>query len=235
MIMLSRLATDLQTGLWKVRCSNNDGSVVEGIYSLVVTEVDSPEAHFGMDTLTDHTRTHKPMIYMTPTELFHLHYVLDNNMEILEPGTKDDMIRQNEGGTPLYDLVSAIGTATFGPDKTIPNDTTICLTLSSHRDTLPSDSASWLRQAIFDTKRLVVYVIKHQTGPRLLDILEAPVDRQHEDEWVRFKKQEFLGPSSYGGNGGQCNSKFSYSMDLMATKRRFLQLTAAETALDLME
>jgi hypothetical protein len=174
------------------------------------------------------------MIYMTPTELFHLHYVLDNNMDMLEPGTKDDMIRQNEGGTPLYDLVSAIGTATFGPDKTIPNDTTVCLTLSSHRDNLPSDSASWLRQAIFDTKRLVVYVIKHQTGPRLLDILEAPVDQQHEDDWSRFKKQEFLGPSSNGGNGGPGNSKFSYSMDLMATKRRFLQFTAAETALDLM-
>ncbi|KAI8340669.1 Rho GTPase activation protein [Chlamydoabsidia padenii] len=196
-----------------------------------VTEVESPETYFGMDTLTDHTRTQKPLVYMTPTELFHLHYVLENNMDMLEPGMKDDMIRQNEGGTPLYDLVSAIGPATFGPDKAIPNDITVCLTLGSHRDDMPSDSASWLRQAIFDTKRLVVYVIKHQTGPTLRDILETSVEQQHEDSWERFKQQEFLEPSSHGPNS---NSKFSYSMDVMASKRRFLQFTAAEAALDLM-
>jgi hypothetical protein len=173
------------------------------------------------------------MVYMTPTELFHLHYVLENNMDALEPGKKDSMIYQNEGGTPLYDLLSALGAATFGPDQAIPNDMTVRLLLDSHRDNLPSDSASWLRQAIFDTKRLVVYVIKHQVGPTLFDILKTPVSRQHEADWEKFKQLEFLNASSSGGSNGK-NNKLSYSMDMMASKRRFLQLTAAEAALDLL-
>ncbi|ORZ24649.1 hypothetical protein BCR42DRAFT_366127 [Absidia repens] len=194
-----------------------------------VTEVESPESHFGMDTLTDRTNTRKPIVYMTPTELFHLHYVLENNLDTLEPGIKDSMIYQNEGGTPLFDLVSALGTAIFGPHQTIPNDITVRLLLDSHRDDLPSDSASWLRQAIFDTKRLVVYVIKHQAGPTLFDILKTPVTRQNEADWETFKQLEFLNPTS------SCdNNKLSYSMDMMASKRRFLRLTAAEAALDLL-
>ncbi|KAI8100025.1 Rho GTPase activation protein [Halteromyces radiatus] len=195
-----------------------------------VTEVESPEAYFDMDTLTDHTNTRKPMVYMTPMELFHLHYVLENNMDILEPGVKDVTIRRNEGGTPLSDLLTSLGPSSFGPDQTIPNDITVRLTLTSHRDDLPVDSATWLRQAIFDTKRLVVYVIKHQSGPTLLDILQAPVEQEHESNWEKFKQIEFLGTTADDNDN---KSTFNNSKTMMAAKRRLLQLIASETALDL--
>ncbi|KAI8060561.1 RasGAP C-terminus-domain-containing protein [Gongronella butleri] len=94
-------------------------------------------------------------------------------------------------------------------------DMTVRLRLSSFQDGLPMDAASWLRQFLFDAKRLVVYVIKHQSGPTLLDILKSPVSMREEQAWQMFKQGEFKAEND------------------LAPKRRWLSLGTSEEPLDL--
>ncbi|ORX49536.1 Rho GTPase activation protein [Hesseltinella vesiculosa] len=194
-----------------------EASSVFSQWFMEVTEVAPPEEHFGMDLWTDCTLTQKPVVYLTPEELFHLHYVLEQNIQTLEPGTVDKTVLQQQGGgIPLFDLMTALGLSGYDDaSHSHSSEATVRLCLQSFRDELPMDAAAWLRQILFDAKRLVVYVIKHQCGPTLLDILNSPVVKREEHAWQAFKQFEFKTDNE------------------LASKRRWLHLGTAEEPLDL--
>lgn len=164
---------------------------------------------------------------MNSAELFHLHYVLEKNIDLLQPEIKNKPIylNSNDIDTPLFDLVKAIGPSTYKPNMKLSNESTFPLSLCSHRDHLSMDNNARLRQTTFDTKRLVVHIIKNQTGSTLLGIIQAPVDQQHEDTWENYKIKEFL----------DIQSKRYTDIATIYSKRRYLQLNGTETLLDLNE
>ncbi|CAO3608661.1 unnamed protein product [Cunninghamella blakesleeana] len=194
---------------------------------LEVTNVEDPEFYFGIDALDDYMNTQKPTVYMNSAELFHLHYVLENNIDILQPEIKSKAfyLNSNDIDTPLYDLVKMIGSSTYKPNTKLSNEPTFPLSLCSHRTNLSMDNNTRLRQIAFDTKRLVVHVIKNQTGSTILGILQAPVDQQHEEAWENYKIKEFL----------NIQSKPYNDMAAIYSKRRYLKLNGTETLLDLNE
>ncbi|KAI9306909.1 Rho GTPase activation protein [Cunninghamella echinulata] len=194
-----------------------------------VTKVEDPQSYFGIDALDDQINTQKPTVYMNSAELFHLHYVLENNMEILQPEVKKKALYLNNNhiDTPLYDLVKAIGPSTYKPNIKLSNESTFPLTLSSHiHDNQSMSTETRLRQTTFDTKRLVVHVIKNQSGHSLEEILQAPVDDQYEKAWEIYKMKEFLNMQSSSPYNG---------MSTMYSKRRYLRLNGTEALLDLNE
>lgn len=146
----------------------------------IVTDVEDPEEHFNMDSLTDQVSTHKPVVYLSPTELFHLHYTIQNNLEYIEPN----------GYGILSEIVNELGESYFRPDIELP-DTMVRLALTSPYEDLPLDPESQLDQLLVDAKRLVVYVIKIQSGPNLARIIDQPITAYHEKTWDQFKEKEF--------------------------------------------
>lgn len=160
-----------------------------------------------MHALTDQTNTHKPIVYLSPKELFHLHYTLQNNLDSIEP----------EGTGLLHDICNEIGTSTYHPDIELP-ESMVCLTLTNHCDDIPMDPTARLQQLLVDTKRLVIYVIKIQCGKNLAHIFQEPITFEHENLWSQFKSKEF-------SEGSRDNT--------VVSKRRHLKLGQSEPPLDL--
>lgn len=172
-----------------------------------MTEVEDPETYFNMDSLTDQVSTIKPVVYLLPLELFHLHYTIQNNMDNIEP----------DGCGVLSEIVSDLGESAYHPDVTLP-DTTVCLSLSSPYDDLPMDHEAQLEQLLVDAKRLVVYVIKIQSGPTLSRIFDQHITIDQEKVWDQFKYNEFLDIEEENS---------------AAAKRRYLRLGQADQPIDL--
>ncbi|RCI02950.1 hypothetical protein CU098_004255, partial [Rhizopus stolonifer] len=174
---------------------------------ITLTEVEDPETYFNMDSLTDQVSTIKPVVYLLPLELFHLHYTIQNNMDNIEP----------DGCGVLSEIVSDLGESAYHPDVTLP-DTTVCLSLSSPYDDLPMDHEAQLEQLLVDAKRLVVYVIKIQSGPTLSRIFDQHITIDQEKVWDQFKYNEFLDIEEENS---------------AAAKRRYLRLGQADQPIDL--
>ena len=174
---------------------------------VVVTEVEDPETYFGMHSLTDQTNTHKPIVYLSPKELFHLHYVLQINLDMIEP----------EKTGVLHEIVDAIGESVYHPEIELL-ESMVCLTLTNNCDDIPMDPTARLQQLLVDTKRLVIYVIKIQSGQDLASIFHEQVTPAHEHAWSDFRKVEF--------SGGREDSS-------ILSKRRHLKLGQSGAPLDL--
>lgn len=172
-----------------------------------MTDVEDPESYFGMHSMTDQTNTRKPVVYMSPKELYHLHYTLQQNIDMIEP----------EGSGVLHDIVDQIGPSPYHPDLELP-ESMVCLTLTYRCDNIPMDPNARLQQILVDTKRLVVYVIKIQSGKDLEQILRDPVMEEHEAMWTELKKTEF----------SESNEDSTVTF-----KRRHLYLSQCEQPLDL--
>jgi Ras GTPase-activating-like protein IQGAP2/3 len=200
----------LPNGSCKVTPHRKSGQPIDALFLLLATDVEDSETHFGMDALDDHARTHKPTVYISPYELCHLHYMLEQHM--------DDMAPKKQG--TLYDIINDLGPSPFKPGVQLPK-TTWCLKLSNRQDDLPQGSSAQLQQLVTDTKRLVVYIIKIQSGRHLQDIFDQPLEDHHEAQWVQLKQTEFL---------PQEDSNYHESL---SQKRRFLKL--GNTPLDINE
>ncbi|CAO3585216.1 unnamed protein product [Absidia cylindrospora] len=173
-----------------------------------VTDVVDPETHFGMNALDDHARTHKPTVYISPYELCHLQYMIEQHLDVLAP--------KKQG--VLYDIMNDLGTSPFKPGVQLPK-TMWCLKLSNRLDDIPQDSSAQLQQLVVDTKRLVVYIIQIQSGRTLKDIFEQPVSETDETQWLEVKNKEF-----------QPQDETNYH-ESIANKRRLLKL--GNTPLDI--
>ncbi|KAI8881001.1 Rho GTPase activation protein [Backusella circina FSU 941] len=185
-----------------------DASQRFGEWFMSLTDVEDPESYFGMHALTDQTNTQKPVVYISPVELFHLHYTILNNLDTLEP----------EGSGILHDITNEIGESYYQPEIQLP-ESVVCLMLKNRCDDIPMNSSARLQQLLVDTKRLVSYVIKIQSGQDLENIFREPVTSEIEDTWTQFKEKEFLDESE--------------SDNSVVSKRRHLKLGQSDPPLDL--
>ncbi|KAI9469833.1 MAG: Rho GTPase activation protein [Benjaminiella poitrasii] len=173
---------------------------------LALTNVEDPEKHFGVNELMDHISTRKPTVYLSPLELFHLHFVLEKNLDEFETEPSD----------ALRTLVTELGPSSYHPELEL-SESALCLTLSNKADAIPEDNLQTrIQQMILDTKRLVVYVIKIQTGQDLREIFDARVTKRHESAWASFIPREFLEKDS-----------------AIAAKRRYIVLGHSKNIVDL--
>ncbi|CAO3672612.1 unnamed protein product [Rhizopus stolonifer] len=175
---------------------------------ITLTNVQDPDTHYNMDAFTDQLCPIRPVVYLSPSEIFHLHYTLQNNLDIIEP----------EGFGILSELVYDLGQSTYHPDIIFP-EATVCLSLSSPYKDLPTDHEAQLRHLLVDAKRLVVYVLKIQSGPNLARIFDQPITAHHEKSWNQFKCKEF--------------SDVEQDEASAAAKRRYLKLGQNNRIVDL--
>ncbi|KAI8327065.1 hypothetical protein EDC96DRAFT_112436 [Choanephora cucurbitarum] len=145
-----------------------------------LTDVEDPEEHFGMDHLSDCTSTKKPTVYVHPTELYHMHHLLQEHVHFIE--------RQENG--VLHSILSDLGDAPTDINMSVPLHV-LRLELSDRREGIPSESGGDVKKLLLDTKRLVILVIQVQSGPSLEAIFNEPVTEDHESIWEVVKEESF--------------------------------------------
>lgn len=179
---------------------------------LALTDVEDAETHFGMDMFADFGNTHKPIVYISPYEVYHMHYIVHNNINGLEP--------ENKG--PLCDILEELGQPLYSPNVDMPESahTEMSLTLTNRYDKIPQDPNARLKQLLVDTKRFLLYVIKIQNGNDLKAIFTQAITGEHESMWTELKQMEFQDREE--------------SQDVLQKRRYVLLGTADDPPTDLM-
>jgi Ras GTPase-activating-like protein IQGAP2/3 len=173
--------------------------------------VEEPEEHFGVDPLADHTNTQKPTVYIHPTELYHIHQLLEEHADYVE--------HQKTG--ILHAILQDLGEAPTDINLTVPLRL-LRLELTDRRDGLSTETGGDVKKLLLDTKRLMILVIQVQSGPTLEDILSDPVTEEHERIWEIVKEEQF--PSKGTEQeiemaNRERNFKFGYQNASMDVKR----------------
>ncbi|KAL0091623.1 Rho GTPase activation protein [Phycomyces blakesleeanus] len=146
-----------------------------------IMDVKDPETFFGIDQLGDQTSVSKPIVCITPSELFHLHRILQDHTKYIIP---------EEQGT-LYDILQDLGPAPDSQNRNVSEGATLTLRLTSRLDTLSKNPASQLKQMLDNAKRIVIHVLRIQSGADLYTILNTPVEVEHEYMWTEYREVEF--------------------------------------------
>ncbi|KAI9354864.1 hypothetical protein DFJ73DRAFT_795084 [Zopfochytrium polystomum] len=142
-----------------------------------VANVITAEEYFNMDQFMDMSRQRKPSIFITPNEIYRIHLALDKNLDVLAPDPTD----------PLRIIISELGPAPPVSDK---EQSEVHLTLVNRFAKLEDESEIKLKHLLADTKRLIIAIVRVQSGHNLLDILEAPVTEEQERQFQAHRAAE---------------------------------------------
>ncbi|KAI9595125.1 hypothetical protein BDF19DRAFT_413818 [Syncephalis fuscata] len=142
-------------------------------YSLAVTQVQDPEAHFSMDEFQDLTNTTKPTIFISEDELYSIHEMLETHLDTLAPDVHD----------PLREILQELGHPPAHEDAGHGNEIALELTPRvmnisgkyyyydimawqsiTYYEMLFLDGESEIKHLFFETKRYLLYIIRIQSG-----------------------------------------------------------------------
>ncbi|KAK5122647.1 hypothetical protein LTR85_003910 [Meristemomyces frigidus] len=144
-------------------------------------EVPEPEEHFDADQFSDLYSRTKPTLYIKLTDIFALHSLVADNLPYIAERRVD----------PIRELLTDLGTAKSN-ESDLSNAASggeITLTLKS-RFTVQEDPNAEARALFMATKRLVLYIIKVQTGSSLMEIMCRPITHEDADKWMQVVREE---------------------------------------------
>ncbi|CAG8468100.1 10535_t:CDS:10 [Diversispora eburnea] len=143
-----------------------------------VTEVSDAETYFEIGEFRDLTRTRNPIIYISPFEIFSTHELLFQRIEYIAPQPNDVLrqIFQDIGEAPHLDDISSDA-----------NTKEIALTLTSRfaLDAIKNDPETEIKHLFVETKRMVLLLMRVQTGANLLEILSKNITPQDEEKQLK--------------------------------------------------
>lgn len=144
-------------------------------------EMPEPEEYFDADQFSDLYSRTKPTLYIKLTDIFTLHSLVADNLPYVAE-RRDD---------PLRELLADLGTAK-GNESDLSGAASggeITLTLKS-RFTVQEDPNAEARALFMATKRLVLYIIKVQTGSSLMEIMCRPITHEDAEKWMQVLREE---------------------------------------------
>ncbi|KAK5713325.1 iqgap-related protein [Elasticomyces elasticus] len=144
-------------------------------------ELPTAEEYFDADQFSDLYSRTKPTLYIKLADIFSLHSLVADNLLVVAP-TRDD---------PIKELLTDLGTAKSNESDLsgAANGGEITLTLKS-RFTVQEDPNAEARSLFMATKRLVLYMIKVQTGTNLMEIICRPISHEDADRWIQVVRDE---------------------------------------------
>ena len=140
-----------------------------------------PEEHFDADQFSDLYAKSKPTLYIKLADIFALHSLVADNISGVAPARDD----------PIKELLSDLGTAKSNESdlSSASQGGEITLTLKS-RFTVQEDPNAEAKALFTATKRLVLYIIKVQSGSNLMEILLRPISHEDADKWIQLVQEE---------------------------------------------
>jgi len=149
--------------------------------------IESPEEHFDADHMSDLYSRTKPTVYIKLSDIFQLHTMVTENIAVVAP-TRDDAIKEvlSDLGTPKGNEADLGNTGGGGE---------ITLTLKS-RYKVQEDPTAEARALFTATKRLVLFIIRVQSGSNLMEILLRPISHEDDNKWYTLVDEEIAGKES---------------------------------------
>jgi Ras GTPase-activating-like protein IQGAP2/3 len=149
--------------------------------------IESPEEHFDADHMSDLYSRTKPTVYIKLSDIFQLHSMMTENIAAIAPA-RDDAIKEvlSDLGSPKGNEADLGNTGGGGE---------ITLTLKS-RYKVQEDPTAEARALFTATKRLVLFIIRVQSGSNLMEILLRPIDQEDDDKWFTLVDEEIAGKDS---------------------------------------
>jgi Ras GTPase-activating-like protein IQGAP2/3 len=157
----------------------------EALHNLFTIE--TPEEHFDADQMSDLYSRTKPTVYIKLSDIFQLHSLMTDNIAVVAP-TREDTIKEllSDLGTPKGNEADLGNTGGGGE---------ITLTLKS-RYKVQEDPNADARSLFTATKRLVLFIIRVQSGSNLMEILLRPISHEDDEKWFTLVDEELAGKES---------------------------------------
>ncbi|KAF2095411.1 RasGAP-like protein [Rhizodiscina lignyota] len=165
---------------------NYIGSAVQRIEEIWANmiEIQDMETHFDIDEFNDLYARTKPTLYIKLADIFSIHHLIANDISALCP-SQDDMLRE---------IIRELGSAKNNESEitgATSSSNEISLNLNPKYHDLEDPDAA-VKSLFMETKRCVLYIIRIQTGPNLLEIMVRPIADDDEDRWAQLVHEEHV-------------------------------------------
>uniref|UniRef100_A0A8D3C4J2 Ras GTPase-activating-like protein IQGAP3 n=1 Tax=Scophthalmus maximus TaxID=52904 RepID=A0A8D3C4J2_SCOMX len=196
-------------------------------FLVCVCDVPEPEDRFSMDEYSELLGVHRPVIYISVSELLNTHKLLLEHQEVLCPDSSDPLklLLQDLGAVPP--LQELIGTTNnnYYPGVSHSSKTEVSLTLTNKFDIFnDSDDKPDARGLLLSTKQLIIDVIRTQPGDSLSDILRTSSSHNQEvcHDWLmqRRARQDARTPEKMKRNQSLVTNG---NLSLVEKKRKILR------------
>ncbi|KUJ24468.1 putative ras GTPase-activating-like protein rng2 [Mollisia scopiformis] len=188
------------------------------IYSNIISVPDA-ENTFDIDEFNDLYSRTKPTLYIKMGDIFAIHNLIANDLPHVCPN-RDDMLRE---------IVQELGSAKNNETEMLGvTSGEINMTLNPKLHDIEDPEAE-VKALFMETKRCVLYIIRVQSGPNLMDILVRPISREDDMKWHSLLREEF----SQGSNTRGAYSDANTLVDIKSMSYKELKRTALENIMRL--
>jgi Ras GTPase-activating-like protein IQGAP2/3 len=147
-----------------------------------VINVRDAERHFDTDEFNDLYARKKPTLYIKMADIFSIHHLVAADLPLLCP-TQDDVLRE---------IIRELGSAKNNENELMGvSSNEISLQLNPKFMDVQEPDAD-IKSLFMETKRLILYIIRIQSGPTLLDILVRPITAEDDDKWLALLDEEAM-------------------------------------------
>lgn len=188
------------------------------IYSSIIAVPDA-ENMFDIDEFNDLYSRTKPTLYIKMGDVFAIHHLIANDLPQVCPN-RDDMLRE---------IVQELGSAKNNETEMLGvTSGEINMTLNPKLHDIDDPEAE-VKALFMETKRCVLYIIRVQSGPNLMEILVRPISREDDMKWHSLLREEF----SQGSNTRGAYSDANTLVDIKSMSYKELKRTALENIMRL--
>jgi Ras GTPase-activating-like protein IQGAP2/3 len=191
---------------------------VMSIFSGIISVPDA-ESTFDIDEFNDLYARTKPTLYIKMADIFSIHNLIAADLPYICPN-RDDMLRE---------IVQELGSAKNNETEMIGvTSTEIQMTLNPKLHDMEDPEAE-VKALFMETKRCILYIIRVQSGPNLMEILVRPISREDDQKWHALLREEF----SEGAKTRGAYSDANTLVDIKSMSYKDLKATALENIMQL--
>jgi Ras GTPase-activating-like protein IQGAP2/3 len=197
------------------------GDAIERISIIFGNIISVPDAEstFDIDEFNDLYARTKPTLYIKMADVFAIHHLIAADLPHICPN-RDDMLRE---------IVQELGSAKNNETEMLGvTSTEIQMTLNPKLHDIEDPEAE-VKALFMETKRCILYIIRVQSGPNLMDILVRPISREDDMKWHGLLREEFAEGSKTRGAYSDANTL----VDIRSMSYKELKRTALENIMRL--
>jgi len=197
------------------------GDAIERMALIFTNIISVPDAEstFDIDEFNDLYARTKPTLYIKMADIFSIHNLIAADLPNICPN-RDDMLRE---------IVQELGSSKNNEaEMSGVTSTEIQMTLNPKLHDIEDPEAE-VKALFMETKRCILYIIRVQSGPNLMDILVRPITREDDHKWHTLLREEFADGSKTRGAYSDVNTM----VDIKNMSYKELKRTALENIMRL--
>ncbi|GAA5901502.1 Iqg1p [Sporobolomyces salmoneus] len=147
-----------------------------------VINVKDAEDHFRADDYVNAAAERRPVIYISPNDIYSTHSIISDNLDVIAPEEND----------PLRETILELGGAPGdGNSAELSRARAEAITLTLNTRLLPQEDPEAGNRQLFNlAKRRVLAILKVHHGNDLEGVLAQQVTPEDEDTWIRIVEEE---------------------------------------------